>query len=368
MSLLIGIGSASPKQAGAVMFGGSSKEITTAKFLEMLQSFGAFNFSTWAARGTAEFDDNQVIKDVLGRKLHLASCTVEVVRGEANSSGDYDKYTIRITTPNANGIADKSTLNSLFIYTNTVFENNGKKAVNARYLHAWLESKQQFANWIQNRIDQYGFVENQDFEVLDNFVLNSENQDFEVFNNPIKNPSGGRPRTEYALSLDMAKELSMVENNPKGKEARQYFIVCEKKLKQVKAATNDVIVFVEGAARMLNLNENSKLLMLQKAADIYGFDKALLPAYTPSKGTLVPLSKILEGTAFSAQKANPILEQKGILEKKWRKSSRGEQVYFWSISDKHIDIGENQVSPSNPRETQPLYYESRKDEILKLIA
>lgn len=96
-------------------------------------------------------------------------------------------------------------------------DHNGKRAVNARELHDFLESKQEFANWIKNRIKQYGFVENQDFEVFDNFV---------------RNPQGGRPAVEYALSIDMAKELSMVENNEKGRIARKYFIACEDKLKQ----------------------------------------------------------------------------------------------------------------------------------------
>lgn len=96
-------------------------------------------------------------------------------------------------------------------------DHNGKRAVNARELHGFLESKQEFANWIKNRIKQYGFVENQDFEDFDNFV---------------RNPQGGRPAVEYALSIDMAKELSMVENNEKGRIARKYFIACEDKLKQ----------------------------------------------------------------------------------------------------------------------------------------
>lgn len=93
-----------------------------------------------------------------------------------------------------------------------ITEQNGRRAVSARELHAFLESKQEFANWIKNRIEKYGFVENQDFEVFDNFI---------------KNPQGGRPLTEYALSIDMAKELSMLENNDKGKQARRYFIACE---------------------------------------------------------------------------------------------------------------------------------------------
>ena len=49
-------------------------------------------------------------------------------------------------------------------------ENNGKKAVNARYLHAFLESKQEFANWIKNRITKYDLVENVDYVTFDNFI------------------------------------------------------------------------------------------------------------------------------------------------------------------------------------------------------
>lgn len=98
-----------------------------------------------------------------------------------------------------------------------ITETDGKRAVSARELHQFLESKQEFANWIKNRIEKYGFVEGLDYEVFDNFI---------------KNPQGGRPTTEYALSVDMAKELSMVENNEKGRQARKYFIECEKRYRE----------------------------------------------------------------------------------------------------------------------------------------
>lgn len=95
-----------------------------------------------------------------------------------------------------------------------VIEYDGKQAVNARELHEKLGNKKQFANWIQLRIEQYGFV---------------ENQDFQVFNQKVKNSNGGRSRKEYALSLGMAKELCMVENNDAGRRIRKYFIEVEKK-------------------------------------------------------------------------------------------------------------------------------------------
>jgi Phage anti-repressor protein len=90
------------------------------------------------------------------------------------------------------------------------------QTVNARDLHEFLESKQEFATWIKNRIRDYNFNENVDFVCLTN--LSSEGR-------------GGQNRIDYHISLDMAKEISMVERNARGKQARQYFIECEKKLR-----------------------------------------------------------------------------------------------------------------------------------------
>ena len=94
-----------------------------------------------------------------------------------------------------------------------ITESNGQRAVNARDLHQFLGVKTQFKDWINRRIEEYQFIKGQDFEVL----LKNE-----------QNSSGGRPAKEYALSLDMAKELSMVERTERGREARRYFIEMEK--------------------------------------------------------------------------------------------------------------------------------------------
>lgn len=94
-----------------------------------------------------------------------------------------------------------------------ISEYDGKRAVSARELHRFLGSKRDFSNWIKDRIEKYDFIENQDYQVFNNFG---------------ENHNGGRPLTEYALTIDAAKELSMVEGNEKGKQARRYFINCEK--------------------------------------------------------------------------------------------------------------------------------------------
>ncbi|WP_375695360.1 antA/AntB antirepressor family protein [Bartonella sp. AC90GZZY] len=105
--------------------------------------------------------------------------------------------------------------NPITIANNTV---NGEdvQTVNARDLHAFLESKQDFSTWIKKRIMTYAFLDGRDFI---RFHKKME------ANNAIA--------VEYYLTLDMAKELAMVERNKKGKQARQYFIECERRAKQV---------------------------------------------------------------------------------------------------------------------------------------
>lgn len=87
------------------------------------------------------------------------------------------------------------------------------QTVNARDLHAFLQVKSEFRNWIKNRVEDFGFIENQDFVTVG------------------KNLPGGGRQTDYFITIDMAKELSMVERNEQGKRARQYFIECERRAK-----------------------------------------------------------------------------------------------------------------------------------------
>lgn len=95
------------------------------------------------------------------------------------------------------------------------------QTVNARDLHDFLQVGKDFSTWVKDRIEQYGFV---------------QGQDFEVFPEIGGNPSGGRPAKEYAISIDMAKELSMVERNEQGKKARRHFIECERIARGVRAS------------------------------------------------------------------------------------------------------------------------------------
>lgn len=88
--------------------------------------------------------------------------------------------------------------------------------VNARDLHAALQSKYHFADWIKRHLSS-GIYE--------------EGVDFIVFQNSLKN-SDGRARVEYFITMDMAKELAMQEKNETGKRIRRYFIDMERQARE----------------------------------------------------------------------------------------------------------------------------------------
>ena len=96
----------------------------------------------------------------------------------------------------------------------------GKQLVSARELHEKLileEGKEErFSQWFKRHL-QYGFEENIDFTSVKIFT---------VVNNGAK-----RELQDYAITIDMAKEICMLQKSDKGREFRKYFIECEKKLK-----------------------------------------------------------------------------------------------------------------------------------------
>lgn len=94
----------------------------------------------------------------------------------------------------------------------TITQNeNNDQVVSGRELHEFLEVKTPYHIWFE-RMAEYGFTENVDF-------IGFEQKSSKL---------GGRPSVDHALKIDMAKEISMIQRNEKGKQARQYFIEVEK--------------------------------------------------------------------------------------------------------------------------------------------
>lgn len=99
---------------------------------------------------------------------------------------------------------------------------NNIEVISARDLHSYLEIATPFTMWIE-RMFEYGFEENVDYQPLNIFV-----------NSYINN--GGTNKTDYALVIDCAKEISMLQRTEKGRIARKYFISRDKKLRNIETS------------------------------------------------------------------------------------------------------------------------------------
>ena len=110
-------------------------------------------------------------------------------------------------------------------------------SVNAREIHEYLKVKTKFADWIKRAIEKYDFIENQDYAIL-------------------KNGNGNNAFIDYLVSIDMAKELAMLENNPKGKETRKYFIYFEQRAKEVINNQSQEIQLLQGMLNTISKMDN----------------------------------------------------------------------------------------------------------------
>ena len=90
-----------------------------------------------------------------------------------------------------------------------VQERDGEQLISARELHKFLESSERFSKWWERMVG-YGFIENKDYTLYQKV-----------------HPQNKQEIIDYLMKISMAKEISMLQRNEKGKEARIYFIKCE---------------------------------------------------------------------------------------------------------------------------------------------
>lgn len=96
-------------------------------------------------------------------------------------------------------------------------DEQGNSVVSGRDLHEFLEVNTQYTKWF-DRMVEYGFTENKDFVAISQKRLTAQGNETTY--------------TDHALTMDMAKEISMIQRTEKGKQARQYFIEVEKAFKE----------------------------------------------------------------------------------------------------------------------------------------
>lgn len=123
-------------------------------------------------------------------------------------------------------------------------QQDGSVAVSGRELHEFLEIKSNYTTWFE-RMTEYGFDEGSDYSLLSNFGNQTGR--------------GGHNKLDHAITIDMAKEISMIQRNEKGKRARQYFL-------QVEKAWNSPEMIMKRALQIADrkLNDMQKQIAIDK--------------------------------------------------------------------------------------------------------
>lgn len=196
-------------------------------------------------------------------------------------------------------------------------ESNGQRAVNARDLYLFLGyDKSQWARWYTKNIINNEFAE----EGIDY-------QTFDIMSN-------GNATKEFALSIDFAKELSMLARNDNGKKARRYFIACEQKLKATSPAFQIPQTF--GDALLLAAQQQKQIEVQQKQLEekekqITRLEE--MTAYTRmvlNSPSTVLVTQIAQDYGMSAIKFNATLRDLNIQRKVGRQ---------WILYAKFLDKG-----------------------------
>jgi len=142
-------------------------------------------------------------------------------------------------------------MNTITILDNRILND---RAVNARDLHYSLGSKQEFGNWIRNKVvENESFIYGEDYVLLDNSIRQTKGR-------------GGHNKVDYALSLDTAKNVALMEHTDAGNDIRRYFIRCEKelvaKLPHLPSTFSEALMLAANQAK--ELEQKTKLLEERK--------------------------------------------------------------------------------------------------------
>lgn len=130
---------------------------------------------------------------------------------------------------------------------------NHEPFVSGRTLYEALGVKTKYKDWMPRMIE-YGFIEGVDFS---SFLSES---------------TGGRPSTDHILTLDMAKEIAMLQRTEKGKEIRQYFIQVEKEFNSPEKIMSRALVIANATINNLKIENKVKdqqISELQPKASYY---------------------------------------------------------------------------------------------------
>lgn len=192
-----------------------------------------------------------------------------------------------------------------------------QQAVSARELYDFLQPTERFASWFERQL-QYGFS------------LNADYVGCEVFNTLAR-----QSLQDYFVSIDMAKEISMIQRSDKGKQARQYFIDCERKAKDVSHQ------IPQSYSEALLLAGTLQQQIEQDAPKVAHYDKVV------DRHTLLTATQVGQKIGLSAVMLNRVLDEIGVYNKALK---RGRAFKQW-----FIDKGLGEMKQTDMGYSQPLF-------------
>ena len=170
--------------------------------------------------------------------------------------------------------------------------DSGEKVVYGTELYACLKSRRQYTDWIKERLSECDATENEDFESFSQ-----------------KNEKGGRPKTEYIIKLNTAKEMAMLERNEVGKNVRKYFIQVEEKYKEnlfdgISTELRAVLVVdkrVTAVERKVDHLENTMNIDYAQQKQLKNFANEIVVSALGGKEARAYRYKAEDGTKISSQ-------------------------------------------------------------------
>ncbi|MBQ6448570.1 MAG: phage antirepressor KilAC domain-containing protein [Bacillus sp. (in: Bacteria)] len=193
----------------------------------------------------------------------------------------------------------------------TIENDTGNILVSGRELHEFLEVKTAYKDWFPRMCD-YGFEEGSDFS---SFLSES---------------TGGRPAVDHQITIDMAKEISMLQRTDKGKQARQYFLELERRWNSPEMVMKRAMDYLNERVSKL---ETHNLVLTQQNNELQ--PKASYYDLVLQNKSLLTVSKIAKDYGMSAVTLNRKLHDLGVQYK---------QGDIWLLYAKYQDKGYTQTT------------------------
>ena len=196
---------------------------------------------------------------------------------------------------------------------------HGEPRISGRELHSFLEVETPYTIWFP-RMAEYGFAEGEDY--VTNLLDRSDGK-------------AGKPKTDHALTIDMAKELCMIQRTERGKQARQYFLQVEKDWNSPQKIMARALALAEKELATIRTTvqvQQQQIAELQPKATYYDLVLQCKNA--------IPVSIIAKDYGYSARKMNELLNERGV---QFKQGKNGP----WLLYQKYAGMGYTSTKTQN---------------------